>query len=505
MTLSPEKYREMLLELARRDAAEQVPDVLDGCFPQQHEFVVDESPFASLFCTRRSAKSFTAGTKMVYRALKYPGTNHLFTGLTRISAKGIIWKDVLRVINRKFGLNARFNETDLTMTLPNGSEIWATGIDATEEEMAKVLGRKFKTACIDEASMYTINLSDFVYGILGPAMADEDGVINLFGTASDFPRGLFFDITTGKEGGWKQFQWTALDNPYVRDNWVKRIEEIKANRPLYMETPQFKQWFLNLWEIDEKKLVYRFNPDRNLIKPRDFETLVTKLDPSGWSVVLGTDLGWEDDNAFVLTAYHVNDPNLYVLSHFCRKHMFFDDKDLRADYGVVQKIEQFMADRAWSPQKVIIDGANKQGVESMRQRSTIPFEYADKKDKATFIELCNSNLIEGKVKFLDRAENIALWQEMTALIWRSDPRDGDKIKHPKEEHPSLPNHRTDAFLYAWRNGYHYQSAPKETKVVVGSKAWYLQQSVDIWEREREKLVAEQEKTEADWPSMSDGW
>ncbi len=492
--MTPEQYRAYLIEIARRDRASHRPNIIDhpDNFPQQVAFLKDESTLKASFCTRRSAKSYTGGLELVDGALDFDGGNCLFIGLTRLSAKGIIWKDVLRDIDRKHNLGASFNQTELTMTLPNESVIYVTGADADEEEMNKLLGRKYRRIVIDESSMYTINVKNLVYGVLGPAVTDPDhkgrrGRISLMGTASDFPRGLFYDVTTGVEQGWSVHEWTAHDNPHVAKQWQEILDEIKEKRPLYMETPQFKQWYLNKWVVDEEKLVYRFNPERNLVK-----ALPLGLPDDGWSVVLGVDLGWEDDNAFVLTAYHVNDPNLYVLKTAAKKKLTFDQ--------VADKIQEFMRDREWAPNKVVIDGANKQGVESMRQRSNIPFDYADKQDKATFIELCNADLVQGKVKMVDADVNRPLWQEMAALVWVTD---GDRIKLPKKEHPALPNHRTDAFLYAWRNGYHYHSAPQETKLITGSKAWYEKQAEDIWEKERERLVAEQQQ--GDWLTEADGW
>ncbi len=497
--MNPDEYRAYLIELARRQKALVRPDILGhpDNFRQQIEFITHEAKLKALFCTRRSAKSYTAGLYLTNEAIQNPGCNVLFIGLTRASAKAIIWKDVLREIDRKHGLGGKPNQTDLTLTMPNESVIYVAGVDTTEDEMIKLLGRKYRLVVIDEASMYTINLRNLVYGVLGPAMADpnaagERGTICLMGTASDFPRGLFYDVTTGAEPGWKLFQWTAHDNRHVAKQWQEQLEEIARDRPLYMETPQFKQWYLNQWVVDEEKLVYRFNPDRNLISVADFKALTTRLDPEGWSIVLGGDTGWEDDNALVNTCYHMNDPNLYVLKSFAQKKLTFDQ--------FADKITTDFMAQEWSPNRVIIDGANKQGVESMRQRSKIPFEYADKQDKVTFIELCNADLVQGKIKVLDTPENRPLWQEMAALVWVTD---GDKIKLPKKEHPALPNHRTDAFLYSWRNGYHYHSAPKEVKLVIGSKAWYEAQAVDIWEKERERLIAETQK--GDWPSEPDGW
>lgn len=480
--------QDLVVEYERRQRiAQSIPDIFTGAFRQQKEFVLDPAKLKALFCTRRSAKSYTFGLALVYEALMNPRSNGLFTGLTRGSAKGIIWKDILQMIDRQFNLGATFNQTDLTMTLPNESQIWVTGIDVDEKEMNKVLGRKFRIACVDEGSMYTISLHNFIYGVLGPAMTDpnnegQSGTICLGGTASDFPTGLFYDITTGKERGWKLFEWTAHDNPYVAKQWQKALDDIAKDRPLYMETPQFKQWYLNQWVIDDEKLVYRFNPQKNLVKE------IPHLPDDGWTYVLGVDTGWEDDNAFVLTGYHINDPHLYVLKVFKKKKLSFDQ--------VVSVIEEFMRDPVCAPHKVFIDGANKQGVESMRLRSRIPFEYADKQDKATFIELCNSDLIQAKILIHDTAVNRPLWEEMASLVWVTD---GDKIKLPKKEHPNLSNHLCDSFLYAWRNGYHYHSEPAKKKIITGSREWYEQQAENIWEKEREKLINENQQDL--WPEL----
>lgn len=473
-----------LTEIASRIIVKQnLPDVLESAFDQQKAFIKDKGKQKALFCTRRSAKSFTAGLYLVYEALANPGCNCLFIGLTRASAKAIIWKDILAIIDRQFGIGASFNQTELTMTLPNGSVISVTGVDVDEKEMNKLLGRKYRLVCIDEASMYTIDVRNLVYGVLLPAMVDpneddESGTICLMGTASDFPRGLFYDVTVGKESGWKLYRWSAFDNPYVARKWGEALEKIKAERPGYMDTPQFKQWYLNQWVIDEEKLVYRFDMSRNL------SSVLPHKPDSGWTYVLGVDTGWEDDSAFVLTAYHTNDPFLYVPKTFHKKKMTFDD--------VTMKIQEFMKDSVMAPHRVIIDGANKQGVESMKQRSSIPFEYADKQDKATFIELCNNDLIQGNIKILNIAENRDLWEEMASLVWVTD---GDKIKYPKKEHPSLSNHLCDAFLYSWRCGWHYASIPAEKKIIRGSREWYHQQSEGIWERERERLT----QLESGWP------
>lgn len=420
------------------------------CFPKQLNFIDDDARLKTLFCTRRAAKSFTAGIYMVNEALKYPGINCLFIGLTRDSAKGIMWKDVLEVLNFKYGLNAKFNLSELTMTMPNGSVIKLLGVDADQDEMNKLLGKKYRLVCIDEASMYTVDMEKLVYGILKPAMADLRGTICLMGTSSNFTRGLFYDITTKNKTDWSVHTWTAFDNPHVAKQWQEELDDIERDRPLFKETPLFKQWYLNQWVVDTDKLVYKFNPERNI-----YDNLPT-LNPKLWTYVLGVDTGWEDDNAFVLTAFHDNDPNLYVVKEYAKPHMTFDQ--------VGEKIREFMDDKDRPPSKIIIDGANKQGVESMRHRASIPFEYADKLGKVDFIEMLNGDLVQSKIRIHRSCH--PLISEMMGLVWKTD---GDKIVIPKKEHPNLPNHRTDAFLYAWRMGFHYMSQPAKKTFKTGTK------------------------------------
>ena len=475
------KYAREILErrIALKSATTKLPaDFYDLRFPQQRRFIEDPAKLKALFSTRRAAKSYTAGLYMVRECLLNPYCNCLFVGLSFQSTKRIIWKDILVAINDKYKLHMIFNQSALTVTFPNKSMIWCLGVDADENEMKKALGSKYRLACIDEASLYTIDTYNFVYGILKPAVADpnsegERGTIIMTGTSSDFTRGLFYDITTGKEPGWSLHSWTAHDNPYVSKQWQEELDEIAKNRPLYKNTPQFKQWYLNEWVVDEEKLVYKYSHDLNWIRG-----LPEVLDPNGWIWVLGVDTGWEDDNAFVLAAYHEHDCRLYIVECFAKPRMTFDQ--------VVERVRDYMGSKDRVPCKVIIDGANKQGVESMKQRSAIPFTYAEKADKVSHIEMMNADLLQGKIKILPTCT--ALIKEMQCLVWRTD---GGRLCFPKKEHPNLSNHLCDAALYAWRHCYQYHASAMEDKVTIGSNEWYKKFSEDIWEREYTHLMEDQ--------------
>ncbi len=436
-------------------------DILDPLFPEQNRFINDGARLKALFCTRRAAKSYTGGLYLIKEALDTPNVNCLFIGLTRESARGIVWKDILKVIDRKHQLGIEFNETRLTATLPNGSVIWLAGVDTDEDEMNKLLGKKYKLCVLDEASLYTVNLHQLIYGILKPATADHRGTICMMGTSSNITRGLFYDITTNKEPGWNLHTWTAFQNPYIKTQWAEELLDIQTNRPLFMQTSLFKQWYLNQWVVDTDKLVYKFHPDRNY-----YDALPNHI-RGEWSFVLGVDLGYHPDpSAFVVVGFHSHDKSLYVLDTFKKLEMDITD--------VATKIKEYQ--KSYSIYKVVIDGANKQAVEEMKRRHDVALTAADKTGKSDFIELMNAELIQGHVK-LNKSKSADLVDEYSSLVWITE---GDKILFPRKEHPNLPNHLCDAALYAWRYCYQYLATPDKKPVDIKSE----------WVKHTEKLMEE---------------
>ena len=238
----------------------------------QTRFLDDPSRMKALLCTRRAGKSYAAGLMLLEAAYKNPGVSCLYVALTRASAKRIMWKDVLKAIDREQGLQCRFNETELSATLPNGSIIYLLGMDADEQEKEKALGQKFMAVAVDEAASYNVNLHEIVYGILKPATADYRGTIALIGTPGNMKRGVFYDLTRGQDpsapgqwekDGWSCYRWTAFENPKVAEQWKAEIEDLRLANPAIEQTPIFQQHYLGKWVTDDTKLVYRFESGRN--------------------------------------------------------------------------------------------------------------------------------------------------------------------------------------------------------------------------------------------------
>jgi PBSX family phage terminase large subunit len=443
----------------------------------QTRFLDDPSRMKVLLCTRRAGKSYAAGLMLLEAAYKNPNVSCLYVALTRASAKRIMWKDVLKTIDREQGLGCRFNETELSCTLPNGSIIYLLGMDADEQEKEKALGQKFKAVCVDEAASYNVDLHEIVYDILKPALADYRGTLALIGTPGNIKRGVFFNLTQGQDpsepgqwekDGWSCYRWTTFQNPKLAEQWKAEIEDLTLANPSIAETPGFQQHYLGKWVIDNTNLVYRFDSSKNT-----FDSLPTMMKGGRWHYVLGIDLGFNDPTAWVVCAYHDFDRTLYVLG--AHKKEKCDITEVADQTRVL--MGKFEFDR------IVIDNANKQAVEEMRRRHDIPLTPAEKTGKSDFIELMNADFVSGYIK-LNRKAAATLMDEYGTLIW-------DSRSLRREEHPASPNHCADAALYAWRHCYQWLSEvrhPNGLKHGRTDEDWMLMQE----EQEMERLLADRQ-------------
>lgn len=415
--------------------------LFDLNFPQQQNFIEDPAKRKALWCTRRAAKSYTGGIYLSETANKYHEVNCLYLGLTKFSAEGIIWNDILKRIDRKHELGMSFNSSKLIATSMTGSMIYVTGIDADADEMQKLLGRKYKLVIVDEAQSYSVDLRALIYGILGPAVVDEGGTIVIMGTSGNMKMGLFYDVTTGNEPGWKMFSWTAHDNPYVARQWKEELDDIEKNRPDFKKTSLYKQWYLNQWCVDEDAKVYRFRPERNSVPS-------LPAGVSDWHYVLGVDLAHSPDStAFVVGAYSLIHPSLhFVLAH---KQTKMDLTDVATYIRLLETKYKF--------EVKVCDGANKQAVAELNNRHNLGLIAADKTAKTDFIGIMNDEYAQKKIALLPEAQPLA--DEYEKLIWITD--ENNKIREPRKENPLIHNDLCDAGLYTWRFCYQYLFRPKE--------------------------------------------
>lgn len=449
-----------------------VPD-----FPEQNNFVNSTAFRVAAQCPRRSGKSYAIGLKIVKTSYIYPNSNVIYLALTRDSAERIIYKDILKEIFDDKKIKVKSNSTKLTYTLSNGSVIKLAGADQSDKEMEKLLGGKYKLAAIDEAAFFKQNLKKLIQEMLEPGLIDLGGQIYVISTTSHNVHSYYFDIVNERvKEKWDIHKWTSLNNPFIAKNYKEAVDRMLTENPDIVKEPGFRRMYLNEWVIDKDLQVYRFNNS----------CLIPELPQLGnrakWFFGLGIDLGWEDSNAFVVTCWNKFDPTLYILAKKQQNKMDFIDV---AEY--VEKLIKHYGNFEF----MVIDGANKQGVETMRRRHKLPFVAAEKTGKRDFIELFNSEMNKNKIKIVTKhmfkpgefnngkEYEDELVNEMSSLVW------DEKLKEKGiyEELASCPNHLCDAMLYNWRHSFNFTniSLPK-LKPEYGSDEHAYQEMARIHKR-----------------------
>jgi len=433
----------------RATAGQKLADYTDPKFAKQTAFIKDPARFKLALCTRRAGKTEGACIDLIQSAQNVPGSVGIFFGRTRISAKNVAWR-ILRRRVEKLGLPCEVNKTELSISFPNGSMIFLAGVDATADERDKYLGMALYRVYIDECASHRQDIYELCVGVIMPALVDHDGSLILLGTPGNFTKGLFYRLSSGKaepsDPPCSIHRWTAFDNPYMAKKWADEIDKIERERPAFKLTPLYKQHYLGEWVVDDTRLCYHYDDERNGY---------TEMPPGEWTHVMGVDLGYEDDTAFVVLAFSKASPLLYVREAYKRKKMDITDVANRVRYYVEK----------YGPEAIVVDGAAKQAVAEMVRRHKLELIASDKRDKANFMGILDAEIVQGHVLF-QVEEAFPLIDEASGLIW-ADPKPGIQTV-VRKENPACANHACDAFLYAWRYSYSYLGQVPENTPAAGS-------------------------------------
>ncbi|TXH18357.1 MAG: hypothetical protein E6R03_02280 [Hyphomicrobiaceae bacterium] len=461
---------EVLLNEARlrRRIASPV-QLIDRNFPEQALFVEDPSMFIAARCTRRAGKSVGLAYKYFIKAHQHPKSFLPYISLTRDSAKNIMWP-ILREVNDRYGLGCEFVDHALLCKTRTGAQIKLYGSN-TKGLANRLRGIKTPFAAIDEAQSFRPDiLSELLDDVLPAAIGDygESGQLAVTGTPGPTPGGIFYEITERNVGQWSRHQWSVFNNPYF-PNPEGFVERIMQARGWDRNHPTVRREYFNEWVPDPDTLCYKYLATRNGI--RVFEPIL-KHTSSGerlWSYVLGVDLGHSPDpSAFSLLAYHPHIEKLFILKSYKRPQMDVTD--------VAGEVKSFQ--KQYPNLFVVMDqgGGAKQVVEEIRRRHGIDAIAAEKKDKADYIELMNSDFRTGRIQVVE-PECQDLISEWMRLSW-------DSTSLKKREDPRLENHCTDSVLYPWRWAFHYLSKTPAPKLAADSEESLEQQWIKIQEKER---------------------
>jgi hypothetical protein len=195
---------------------------------------------------------------MCYRA-KEPNQNIWYITSSYRAAKMIVWKPLKNTL-LDLRWVAKVNESELSITLRNGSVISLKGAESYDS----LRGSSISYVVLDEVSEIPSNAW---VEVVRPALADQQGGALFIGT----PKGKgnwSYDLYCQQQtqpGSWKSFQFTTLDGNRVSE---QEIASARAD----MNERQFRQEFLATFESYEGRIAHAYDRDLNTATPANLDT-----------------------------------------------------------------------------------------------------------------------------------------------------------------------------------------------------------------------------------------
>ncbi|MBK8455599.1 MAG: hypothetical protein IPL34_20175 [Thiofilum sp.] len=419
--------------------------VRDTSFPEQDKFVQDRSQFLAALCTRRAGKSSGLALRYHRTMLEYPGSMSRYIALTRDSAKDIMWP-VLQDMNDRFNLGATLTESNLTMTLTNGSKLRLYGADM-KNFIRRLRGTKSPAVAIDEAQEFGPHITNLIDDILTPGIADYDNSwIALTGTPGPIPRGLFYDITHKGIGEYSIHRWSLYQNPYL-PNAQQFVDKLKKKKQWDDTNPTFLREYMGRWVLDLESLWIRWYKEKNHYN---------ELPAHNWVYILGVDIGFNDADALAVIAWSESTRKTYLV-----EEVITEGQDITT---LTKQITRMMD--KYDIAKMVMDegGLGKKIAEELRRRKHIPIHPADKARKMENAAFLNEELRLGNFKAREGSRFV---QDSFQVQVDHEKTTPDKIVLKSGFHSDI----IDAVLYAFKESPAFTYQKQEDKPKWGTKKW----------------------------------
>jgi hypothetical protein len=438
-------------------------------FPSQNAFVNDTSRYIAAQCSRRAGKTNGLALRFFKAMEKHPKSQCLYLSLTQDSARSIMWP-ILHEINDRFNIGCQFAESKLEIKHPNGARLKLMGADL-KDYIKRLKGRKYPAVGIDEAQDIGPHLQSLIDDVLTPSIADyPDGWLALTGTPGPVPSGLFFDITQNDKYGFSVHKWSIMENPHM-PNPQSFLADLKAKRQWEDTNPTLQREWLNRWVLDVDSLWIKYKESLN-----DYNSLPNDIQHK-WNYILGVDIGFNDADAIAVVSWCETSPVTYLVEECITKKQGIS--------SLVTQIDNLQ--KKYGAYKIVMDeGAlGKKVAEDIRQRFGCPLEPADKAHKQDNVEFLNDAMRLSKFKAKKQSQ-FAQDSYLVQIDWdKSTPK---RLVLKKKPHSDI----IDAVLYAFRESYAYTHKLEAQKPRYGSKEWADSQVSEMWEKELEGYMKEEE-------------
>lgn len=427
----------LIKQQLQKNAVYVIPNVLDSAFSQQIDFIKDPAKRKVACCSRRGGKSTAVGMYLINECLKTK-CNCLYIARTKESAENIMWNDIIDVLVKKYHVKCKPGISKLTLKFSNGSILYLTGADANEKQMRSLVGKKYNLVVIDECQSFTNDLGMLVNKVLMPTLGDFNATICLIGTVgndqSDF--NFWYKVVSKKEPGWSVHTWNWRDNPIVRDNIQQQINDLIKSNPKIIETDWYRQEYEGIWLSNSDARIYHSSTDNYIDIIPNFKKPIYNL---------SIDLGFVDATTFCITVYDRSFNNcLYVLES--SRHTKLTVTDVANTVKQYQQKYQF--------HNIIVDAANLQVCEEIRQVHGLYLQEANKRGKEAHIAMLNADFQTKNVLIL-KAFNQQLIHELETLTRDQKAMEKGQWKEDQRKKNDL----CDSLLYNHTASRHYWFQP----------------------------------------------
>jgi len=412
---------------------------------------------------------------MVQMCRDKPGALVGYLTKTRDWAEELVWEPLKQIV-RDHGLRADVHNAKLRCAFSNGSKIrLASAKDKSQTEPLRGFG--YDLFVIDECgSIDPVVMRYIVREILPAALGEKKGQLLLIGTPNESCAGYFHEMTTKPRPGCSVHHWTQRENtefplwakckPEDRNRIVDEYLALEREKWGYSETdPEYLREYMGIWARDEGLFIYRITDDNLRMPPTEH-----------LRYVLVIDLGWHDMTAFELVGYDQHSQVMYEVDSTQDQHLTLDRiSDIAKKYAETYELDSIVIDTA---------GAGKIVQESMAvemgSRFAVPVRPAQKTRKATNMKLLASDFRTGRACLLPGG---VCADQMRALQWD----EGRLIE--KEPEPGAHIDNADAYLYGYRECYHWLHEEREAIPADGTAERLNYEMAKIEEEEAARIVA----------------
>lgn len=363
-----------------------------------------------------SGKSHFITQKIIIKALREKRRVMICRryGTTMRNSVFKLFKDVIESF--KITHLTRIKESDMSITLPNGSEIIFVGLD-NEEKLLSIAG--ITDVFIEEVYEVPKEIVDQL-NLRMRGKAPNQQIYMAFNPIS--AKHWLYDFCEGSTRPESSVysQSTFRDNPFLPDEYVKALED------MYRTNPNKARVFCDgNWGADVEGLVYK----NHVLSDFDINELIKQ----GLEVRVGIDWGFVDPTTVVVSLFDKPKKEIYIIGEFYKRG------------ATLEEIKDGIIGLGISKQKMYCDGAEPDKVDYLRRNG---FNAVSAKKGAGSVKAGISFLQDMKIICHESCVNVAA--ELENYVYLKDKKTGQYIEDSYDHDFS---HTMDALRYSYSDLY----------------------------------------------------